>query len=190
MKPALKKVSTKYDNKFAKLQKKAAEFNFRKNLKTVKKKEFSINEEDSGVYLIFFSDSLKWNNSFAENQAWMDQRRKAKIILLWGSSWIYQRSNLISNHFAMDPILNSNFCFSHRNLLAPQAQKMKNNFEHEKNLCFLYMHVIKSNWYWHSPKKKFLFSFIMKSDDYYWLRKFFKRVTQDHNKKEREEKRL
>merc|ERR1712228_1000367 len=40
IKPTLKKVS-KYENKFAKLQKKAAEFNFRNQLKTVKKKEFS-----------------------------------------------------------------------------------------------------------------------------------------------------
>merc|ERR1712038_554081 len=38
IKPTLKKVS-KYENKFAKLQKKAAEFNFRNQLKTVKKKE-------------------------------------------------------------------------------------------------------------------------------------------------------
>ena len=48
VKPSLKKVS-KYDNKFAKLQKKAAEFNFRQNLKVVKKKEFSMTEEDLGV---------------------------------------------------------------------------------------------------------------------------------------------
>ncbi len=46
MKPTLKKVS-KYENKFAKLQKKAAEYNFRQNLKVVKKKEFSMSEEDS-----------------------------------------------------------------------------------------------------------------------------------------------
>ena len=39
----MKKVS-KYENKFAKLQKKAAEFNFRNQLKTVKKKEFSIDD--------------------------------------------------------------------------------------------------------------------------------------------------
>lgn len=45
IKPPLKKVS-KYDNKFAKLQKKAAEFNFRNQLKQVKKKEFTIEEED------------------------------------------------------------------------------------------------------------------------------------------------
>merc|ERR1712059_242333 len=44
IKPTLKKVS-KYENKFAKLQKKAAEFNFRNQLKTVKKKEFSMDEE-------------------------------------------------------------------------------------------------------------------------------------------------
>nr|QLF80198.1 TnI [Locusta migratoria] len=45
MKPTLKKVS-KYENKFAKLQKKAAEFNFRNQLKVVKKKEFTLEEED------------------------------------------------------------------------------------------------------------------------------------------------
>merc|ERR1712172_67137 len=45
IKPTLKKVS-KYENKFAKLQKKAAEFNFRNQLKTVKKKEFSMKEEE------------------------------------------------------------------------------------------------------------------------------------------------
>merc|ERR1712130_634713 len=45
IKPTLKKVS-KYENKFAKLQKKAAEFNFRNQLKTVKKKEFSMDEEE------------------------------------------------------------------------------------------------------------------------------------------------
>merc|ERR1712080_621425 len=47
IKPTLKKVS-KYENKFAKLQKKAAEFNFRNQLKTVKKKEFSMDEEEAG----------------------------------------------------------------------------------------------------------------------------------------------
>jgi hypothetical protein len=45
VKPTLKKVS-KYENKFAKLQKKAAEFNFRNQLKQVKKKEFTMEEED------------------------------------------------------------------------------------------------------------------------------------------------
>ena len=47
-KPALKKVS-KYENKFAKLQKKAAEFNFRNQLKVVKKKEFTLEDEDKEV---------------------------------------------------------------------------------------------------------------------------------------------
>merc|ERR1739844_361501 len=45
IKPTLKKVS-KYENKFAKLQKKAAEFNFRNQLKTVKKKEITLEEDD------------------------------------------------------------------------------------------------------------------------------------------------
>jgi len=45
IKPTLKKVS-KYENKFAKLQKKAAEFNIRNQLKTVKKKEFSMDDAE------------------------------------------------------------------------------------------------------------------------------------------------
>lgn len=53
MKPTLKKVS-KYENKFAKLQKKAAEFNFRNQLKQVKKKEFTLEEEDKEVREIVF----------------------------------------------------------------------------------------------------------------------------------------
>jgi len=44
VKPTLKKVS-KYENKFAKLQKKAAEFNFRNQLKQVKKKDFEEEQE-------------------------------------------------------------------------------------------------------------------------------------------------
>merc|ERR1712168_1179167 len=47
IKPTLKKVS-KYENKFAKLQKKAAEFNFRNQLKTVKKKEFELDDDEAG----------------------------------------------------------------------------------------------------------------------------------------------
>lgn len=50
VKPTLKKVS-KYENKFAKLQKKAAEFNFRNQLKVVKKKEFALEDEDKEVSL-------------------------------------------------------------------------------------------------------------------------------------------
>ncbi|KAF4520838.1 hypothetical protein B566_EDAN007134 [Ephemera danica] len=48
VKPTLKKVS-KYENKFAKLQKKAAQFNVRNQLKQVKKKEFQLEEEDKEV---------------------------------------------------------------------------------------------------------------------------------------------
>merc|ERR1712227_955879 len=48
IKPTLKKVS-KYENKFAKLQKKAAQFNFRNQLKTVKKKEFTMDEEEGAA---------------------------------------------------------------------------------------------------------------------------------------------
>ena len=51
IKPTLKKVS-KYENKFAKLQKKAAEFNFRNQLKTVKKKEFTMDEEEGAAVSI------------------------------------------------------------------------------------------------------------------------------------------
>ena len=40
---------SKYENKFAKLQKKAAEFNFRNQLKTVKKKEFTMDEEEAAA---------------------------------------------------------------------------------------------------------------------------------------------
>jgi hypothetical protein len=56
MKPTLKKVS-KYENKFAKLQKKAAEFNFRNQLKQVKKKEFTLEEEDKEVRMIVSGSS-------------------------------------------------------------------------------------------------------------------------------------
>ena len=52
IKPTLKKVS-KYENKFAKLQKKAAEFNFRNQLKTVKKKEFTMDEEEGAAVRSF-----------------------------------------------------------------------------------------------------------------------------------------
>jgi hypothetical protein len=55
-KPALKKVS-KYENKFAKLQKKAAEFNFRNQLKVVKKKEFTLEEEDKEVSAVHCDDT-------------------------------------------------------------------------------------------------------------------------------------
>lgn len=57
VKPTLKKVS-KYENKFAKLQKKAAEFNFRNQLKVVKKKEFTMEEEDKEVTFYYYSVDL------------------------------------------------------------------------------------------------------------------------------------
>lgn len=57
VKPTLKKVS-KYENKFAKLQKKAAEFNFRNQLKVVKKKEFTLEEEDKEVISWFCDYTL------------------------------------------------------------------------------------------------------------------------------------
>ena len=54
VKPSLKKV-TKQENKFANLQKKAAEYNFRQNLKVVKKSEFTIKDEDkTGVSTKFY----------------------------------------------------------------------------------------------------------------------------------------
>lgn len=58
IKPSLRKVS-KYENKFAKLQKKAAEFNFRNQLKQVKKKEFTMEEEDKEVNCLLLKDL--WN---------------------------------------------------------------------------------------------------------------------------------
>lgn len=62
MKPTLKKVS-KYENKFAKLQKKAAEFNFRNQLKQVKKKEFTLEEEDKEVRMIVFDKTFAFRLS-------------------------------------------------------------------------------------------------------------------------------
>ena len=40
---------SKHENKFAKLQKEAAKYNFRNQLKTVKKQEYTLKEEDEGV---------------------------------------------------------------------------------------------------------------------------------------------
>jgi hypothetical protein len=51
---------SKYENKFAKLQKKAAEFNFRNQLKVVKKKEFTLEEEDKEVSVTAHSPVLKF----------------------------------------------------------------------------------------------------------------------------------
>ncbi|KAJ4450477.1 hypothetical protein ANN_01902 [Periplaneta americana] len=64
-KPTLKKVS-KYENKFAKLQKKAAEFNFRNQLKVVKKKEFTLEEEDKEIM------EKKWEYKGTMHQLFID----------------------------------------------------------------------------------------------------------------------
>ena len=58
VKPSLKKV-TKQENKFANLQKKAAAYNFRQNLKVVTKSEFTIKDEDkTGVSLILKNETF------------------------------------------------------------------------------------------------------------------------------------
>lgn len=58
---------SKYENKFAKLQKKAAEFNFRNQLKVVKKKEFTLEEEDKEVRIPFITlpTMLRLRNSLS-----------------------------------------------------------------------------------------------------------------------------
>lgn len=66
MKPTLKKVS-KYENKFAKLQKKAAEFNFRNQLKVVKKKEFTLEEEEKEVSRAHNSPKNHSNNQLTHS---------------------------------------------------------------------------------------------------------------------------
>merc|ERR1711970_1371547 len=68
IKPSLKKVS-KYENKFAKLQKKAAEFNFRNNLKQIKKKEFTMEgEEQQKRGLDKFGEKQKKKKNPAEGE--------------------------------------------------------------------------------------------------------------------------
>lgn len=76
MKPTLKKVS-KYENKFAKLQKKAAEFNFRNQLKQVKKKEFTLEEEDKEVRTIVFDKifASTRRESFCKNVFFLTRQR-------------------------------------------------------------------------------------------------------------------
>ena len=48
VKPTLKRVA-KHENKFAKLQSQAAKYQFRNQLKTVKKQEYTLKGEDEGV---------------------------------------------------------------------------------------------------------------------------------------------
>lgn len=74
VKPTLKKVS-KYENKFAKLQKKAAEFNFRNQLKVVKKKEFTLEEEDKEV-----SVSLRFSYTFTSSKTKFTLQKKYRLI--------------------------------------------------------------------------------------------------------------
>lgn len=83
MKPTLKKVS-KYENKFAKLQKKAAEFNFRNQLKQVKKKEFTLEEEDKEVRTIVFDKifaSTSDVNLFLQKCFFFPIRQRSKSFL-------------------------------------------------------------------------------------------------------------
>ena len=73
---------SKYENKFAKLQKKAAEFNFRNQLKVVKKKEFTLEEEDKEnevfiwkkrmifLYKMFVRLTKHWDHLISE-KAWL-----------------------------------------------------------------------------------------------------------------------
>lgn len=83
MKPTLKKVS-KYENKFAKLQKKAAEFNFRNQLKQVKKKEFTLEEEDKEVRTIVI-DRIRLEDVTSFCKIFFSARQIYSSVL-----WIYQ----------------------------------------------------------------------------------------------------
>lgn len=103
MKPTLKKVS-KYENKFAKLQKKAAEFNFRNQLKQVKKKEFTLEEEDKEVRIIVFQShshiSRKtWKHSFFFNLFFFLSRVE-NLQMWWNIFWIFSQETkeLLQKH--------------------------------------------------------------------------------------------
>ena len=52
VKPTLKKVA-KHENKFAKLQSQAAKYQFRNQLKTVKKQEYTLKEPEEDVSINF-----------------------------------------------------------------------------------------------------------------------------------------
>lgn len=82
VKPTLKKVS-KYENKFAKLQKKAAEFNFRNQLKVVKKKEFTLEEEDKEVRTRFFGLKFYSHLSVLLNIGHLSDRQISLITTCW-----------------------------------------------------------------------------------------------------------
>ena len=76
IKPTLKKVS-KYENKFAKLQKKAGEFNFRQQLKAVTKKEYTMEEEGAGVSEIvcYQEHSCKTNAVFSGARKFRERKK-------------------------------------------------------------------------------------------------------------------
>lgn len=101
MKPTLKKVS-KYENKFAKLQKKAAEFNFRNQLKQVKKKEFTLEEEDKEVRTIVFDKifASTRRESFCKNVFFLTRQRSTQAFFEFVKSkrtlWKYKLKNFIS----------------------------------------------------------------------------------------------
>lgn len=85
VKPTLKKVS-KYENKFAKLQKKAAEFNFRNQLKVVKKKEFTLEEEDKEVSWIFFRSNFLFK-FYLQKILQKYTNQSSNIIIDWNINW-------------------------------------------------------------------------------------------------------
>lgn len=80
VKPTLKKVS-KYENKFAKLQKKAAEFNFRNQLKVVKKKEFTMEEEEKEVRKIEIFAQILPSSPENECHIFAKENYKEKILM-------------------------------------------------------------------------------------------------------------
>lgn len=95
MKPTLKKVS-KYENKFAKLQKKAAEFNFRNQLKQVKKKEFTLEEEDKEVRMIVFDKifASERRESFCKNDFFLPVKGSLKRCLNLSRRKEFQDGNI------------------------------------------------------------------------------------------------
>jgi len=89
IKPTLKKVS-KYENKFAKLQKKAAEFNFRNQLKTVKKKEFTMDEEQDGAEGAAEGEAAAWvENGTANPPFFLRCSYYLLLVLHLSCDWFY-----------------------------------------------------------------------------------------------------
>jgi hypothetical protein len=100
----LKKVS-KYENKFAKLQKKAAEFNFRNQLKVVKKKEFTLEEEDKEVRIVHqLHSALKSKSSFSISSEIENSYRQSDSIFpreIEGFS--VENSSALNDVFSLNP---------------------------------------------------------------------------------------